>query len=346
MKSFILCIAVFVFCIRRVLAGHTYSKSVDVTGAGFYDEFRFDNSADPTHGRVTYVDQQVAQEYNLTYATDDIFIVRADYSTYLMPSDPGRKSVRIISYRQFSTFVAMYLITLRRWGLTGPIRLVIFGSVVFGVSCHVPQGEIDILEGVNNMTPNTATLHTGSSTTFGFHSLLLIDSLVRLRSIGTNCAAYETGNDGCGVQFSDPESFGPSFNYNQGGWYGLNLPSHNDANPRHRYAIERTNSEIRIWFWSRNDGSVPDQIVFSSSHDAVEPQSWGMPAAAWSNDMCDFPEHFGPHNIIINLTFCGDWAGAVYANSGCPDTCENFVNTNPGSFYDAYFDFSAIRIYT
>ena len=30
----------------------------------------------------------------------------------------------------------------------------------------------------------------------------------------------------------------------------------------------------------------------------------GTPAAAWSNDMCDFPQHFGPHNIIINLTFC------------------------------------------
>lgn len=57
--------------------------------------------------------------------------------------------------------------------------------------------------------------------------------------------------------------------------------------------------------------------------------------------MCDFPTHFGPHNIIINLTFCtvisltgrviivdanplsgGDWAGAAYSSSGCPSTCE------------------------
>jgi hypothetical protein len=56
-----------------------------------------------------YVDRQTAQEFNLTYATVDTFILRADHTTYLMPSDLGRKSVRIISYKQFSTFVAMYV---------------------------------------------------------------------------------------------------------------------------------------------------------------------------------------------------------------------------------------------
>lgn len=131
MKSFFLCIAVVVLYICRVLAGQTYSKSLDITGAAFYDEFRFDNSADPTHGRVyaspcpisssvltvdlcfsflsEYVDQQTAQQYNLTYVAGDSFVVRADYTTYLSPSDPGRKSVRIVSYKQFSTFVAMFV---------------------------------------------------------------------------------------------------------------------------------------------------------------------------------------------------------------------------------------------
>jgi hypothetical protein len=52
MKSLIFSIAALVPCICRVLAGQTYSKSLDITGTGFYDEFRFDNSADPTHGRV------------------------------------------------------------------------------------------------------------------------------------------------------------------------------------------------------------------------------------------------------------------------------------------------------
>lgn len=97
----------------------------------------------------------------------------------------------------------------------------------------------------------------------------------------TNCAAYETANDGCRVQFSNPASFGPSFNNNQGGWYVLILSSHKDADSRHRYAIERSSSEIRMWFWPRNDGSVPGQVEFSSSHHGVEPDSW---VRAFSND--------------------------------------------------------------
>ncbi|KAF5344996.1 hypothetical protein D9756_011303 [Leucocoprinus leucothites] len=55
--------------------------------------------------------------------------------------------------------------------------------------------------------------------------------------------------------------------------------------------------------------------------------------------------HFSNHNIIINLTFCGDWAGAVYGQSGCPSTCVDFVNNNPSAFSGAYFDFASIRVY-
>ncbi len=31
--------------------------------------------------------------------------------------------------------------------------------------------------------------------------------------------------------------------------------------------------------------------------------------------------HFGPQNLIINLTFCGDWAGVQYGNSTCSGDC-------------------------
>ncbi|KAF8558266.1 endo-beta-glucanase [Imleria badia] len=323
MKSFILGIAAIVLCIRPTLAGQTYSKALDITGAGFYDEFSFVASADPTHGRVKYVDQQTAQQDNLTYATLDSFILRADYKTYLAPSDPGRKSVRIQSNRQFTTFVGIFDMYHMPTGCgTWP--------AVWTVGDNWPNhGEIDILEGVNNVTPNIATLHTGSNCRMSSSRNMTGFVPTWTRSAGQNCAAYETANKGCGVQFDDAASFGPPFNSNQGGWY----------------AIERTSSNIKVYFWPRGDHSVPPQVELSYA--VVEPATWGTPAAAWSNDMCDFPSHFGPHNIIINLTFCGDWAGAVYSNSGCPDTsCESFVNNNPGSFHDAYFDFSAIRIYT
>ncbi|KAF8442810.1 glycoside hydrolase family 16 protein [Boletus edulis BED1] len=317
MKSFNHYIAaLLLWMICSVLAGQTYSKSLDITGAGFYNEFFFETPRDPTHGRVEYVDQQTAQQHNLTYATNGTFILRADYTTYLTPSDPGRKSVRIKSHKQFSTFVAIF--DIRHM----PVGCGTWPAVWMLGNDWPNQGEIDILEGVNSVSPNIASLHTGSNCN------MPPARNMTGQSVGQDCAAYETGNDGCGVQFVDHASFGHLFNNAQGGWY----------------AVERTTSDIKVYFWSRNDSSVPHQVGWS--YDIIEPDTWGQPAAAWSNEKCDFADHFGPHSIMVNIAFCGDWAGAVYSQSGCPDTCENFVDTNPGSFYDAYFDFSGIRIYT
>jgi len=91
----------------------------------------------------------------------------------------------------------------------------------------------------------------------------------------------------------------------------------------------------------------------------------GTPSADFPSTQCNIPNHFQENNIIINLTFCGDWAGSVYGQSGCPSSCESelhfhpvcgknlvltydldYVNTNPGAFQNAYFEFNAIRIYT
>ena len=69
----------------------------------------------------------------------------------------------------------------------------------------------------------------------------------------------------------------------------------------------------------------------------------GTPYAYFPSQSCDISEHFGEHNLIINLTFCacpslapflpclsnlvwlrapgGDWAGAVYSADGCPGDC-------------------------
>ncbi|KIJ62663.1 glycoside hydrolase family 16 protein [Hydnomerulius pinastri MD-312] len=307
----------------RVFAAR-YSKSADISGPDFYEAFHFENLPDPTHGRVTYVDGPTAQRLNLTYATQDTFILRADYTTYLKPSDPGRKSVRIVSNKQYTTFTAVFDMRHMPEGCgTWP--------AVWTVGANWPnEGEIDIVEGVNSMMPNIASVHTGSHCQMPSTSRNMTGD-----ASGTNCAAYETDNAGCGVKFvedvNDPISFGPGFNTHQGGWY----------------ALERTNSYLKIWFWSRSDRAVPHEVKFGRTK-TIHTESWGVPAAVWTDDLCNFPSHFGPHNIVINLALCGDWAGNywAYKQSGCPDTCEVFVNTNPATFYAAYFDFAGIRIYT
>jgi len=85
--------------------------------------------------------------------------------------------------------------------------------------------------------------------------------------------------------------------------------------------------------------------------------------ANFPNTQCDLEKFFKEHTIVINLTFCGDWAGAVYGQMGCPGTCVgayprrlgitwltdcqhvDHVNNNPQAFKDAYFDIASIRIF-
>lgn len=55
----------------------------------------------------TYVDQATALSKNLTYASGDTFIMRADHTTTLTASGPGRNSIRIQSNKQYSTHVVV-----------------------------------------------------------------------------------------------------------------------------------------------------------------------------------------------------------------------------------------------
>jgi hypothetical protein len=83
--------------------------------------------------------------------------------------------------------------------------------------------------------------------------------------------------------------------------------------------MERTSTYIKVWFWPRNSATVPAQVKSGAS--PIDTSTWGTPFAAFVNSGCDIASKFGPENIIINLTFCGDWAGSVYSNSGCPGNC-------------------------
>jgi len=142
-----------------------------------------------------------------------------------------------------------------------------------------------------------------------------------------NCDAAVNGNTGCGVKLNTDLSYGPAFNSNRGGWY----------------AVERTASFIKVWFWSRNDAAVPPAV--RKGYFFVNTDSWGTPSAFFPNDSCDIQQHFNEHNIIINLTLCGDWAGNVYPAT-CPSTCVDFVNNNPSQFQNAFFDLASLRVYT
>uniref|UniRef100_A0A0W0G9J8 Putative laminarinase n=1 Tax=Moniliophthora roreri TaxID=221103 RepID=A0A0W0G9J8_MONRR len=295
--------------------GAQYSQTDSHTGTGFLQAFSYQAISDPTHGRVNYVDANTARGQNLTYASGDHFVLRADFKNYLDPSGPGRNSVRIQSNKRYTTGVMIFNIRHMPQGCgTWP--------AVWTVGDNWPnQGETDIIEGVNDQGPNQGTLHTNAGCTMPASQSQTGTAVLN------DCNVAANSNSGCGVRFNDGRSYGPSFNANGGGWY----------------AMERTNSFIKIWFWSRNDGNVPSEVRNGAG--SVNTDSWGTPTANFPSTSCPISSKFGEHNIVINLTFCGDWAGSVYGNSGCPSSCVDYVNNNPSAFRDAYFDFAWLKIY-
>ncbi|KAK0466920.1 endo-beta-glucanase [Desarmillaria tabescens] len=297
--------------------GATYQQTDSFVGSQFYSGFSNQAISDPTNGRVNYVDVSTSKSRNLTYASDNTFILRADDTTVLSASGPGRNSVRLMSNKQYGTNTVMVF----------NIRHMPQGCgtwpAVWTVGPNWPNGgEIDIIEGVNNQVYNQATLHTSSGCTMPSNSRT--QSGVALQN---NCDVNVNSNAGCGVQFQNANSYGAGFNNNGGGWY----------------AVERTNSFIKVWFWGRHDSNVPSAV--SNGSGSVNTDSWGTPFAYFPSNSCSLASHFSAQNIIINLTFCGDWAGNVYASSGCPSSCVDFVNNNPGAFSNAYFDFAWVKVY-
>ena len=91
-------------------------------------------------------------------------------------------------------------------------------------------GEIDIIEGVNDVSPNTISLHTTATCTIpstlagasGYvaDAAPLTAFLTSLfsRVTNTDCNWQANGNTGCSFVASNSKSYGPSFNSAGGGW--------------------------------------------------------------------------------------------------------------------------------
>ncbi|KAF7370092.1 Glycoside hydrolase family 16 protein [Mycena sanguinolenta] len=313
----------------------TYSRSENIVGTGFYNSFNFEAIQDPTAGRVNYVDEATAKSQNLTFASDNTFILRADFKTVISDSSAtGRNSVRIRTNNAYTTHVAVRYGShaAGMWDMASSVitPAVESGSYMELIITHRWEtneanwpagGEVDIVEGVNDQGTDQITLHTSPGCTMPASRTQTGTSLL------LDCDTNANGNAGCGVTVGQASSFGPTFNTDGGGWY----------------AIERTTSFINVWFWSRNDASVPADVKAGGT--SINTNAWGTPAANFPNTDCNLSQFFDANNIIINLTFCGDWAGAVYAQSGCPSTCNSYVDQNPSAFVDAYFQFNSINVY-
>lgn len=133
------------------------------------------------------------------------------------------------------------------------------------------NGEIDIIEGVNEQSTNQMTLHTSDGCSInnsGFSGSLST----------SNCyveASGQSSNAGCAITDSSTQSYGNGFNSADGGVY----------------ATEWTSSAINVYFWPNS--SVPSDITSGNP----DPSGWGTPAAKFAGN-CDIDSHFNNLQIV------------------------------------------------
>ncbi|CAE6439175.1 unnamed protein product [Rhizoctonia solani] len=298
----------------------SFGLKEEIVGSKFYDAFNFHTFDDPTHGRVNYVDQDYARKNNLTYASESKFVMRADSVRNVTSGSRGRDSIRIGSKQHYKDSVVVLDSTHMPTGCgTWPA----FWTVT--TSGRWPQGgEIDIIEGINTDNSNLASLHTTPGC-----EMKATPRMMTGTAESNQCDVKKNNNQGCGVRF-EQGSYGQGFNTKNGGWY----------------AMRRTQDGISVWFWARDDATVPDDVRKGAA--GVQPELWGLPVADFPANNCDMKSHFGSHEIVFDLTFCGDWAGNEYLYSQvskCPGTCVDFVDNNPQAFVEAYWEINSLPTY-
>ncbi|GJE98074.1 glycoside hydrolase family 16 protein [Phanerochaete sordida] len=292
-------------------SGTTYTLEDDYSGPSFFDNWTFFTDSDPTSGQVTYLGKEDAMNAGLAFVQSDNTTKIGVDSTTQLADGAKRNSVRIQTNKQYN----------------GGLFIADFYAMPHGCSVWPAywsvgpdwpnQGEIDIIEGVNLQGDNQITLHTGPSCLMN-EAASMVGSLV-----GKTCTSANGMNAGCAVVQNGNNSFGHNFNTMGGGVFA------------HLW----TQDAIKVWFFPRSQ--IPGDIYAM----APNPDGWGNPTANFpTQDSCAIGSHFSNHQLVIDTTLCGDWAGGAFQADGCGQSCSAFV-ADPANFKYAQWAISSIRVY-
>ncbi|KAI9758428.1 MAG: hypothetical protein M4579_003057 [Chaenotheca gracillima] len=300
--------------VKPIIAG--YALSDNFSGKSFFSAFNFFTGPDPTQGFVQYADLKTAAENGLIGASHNQVYLGVD-KTNVAPQ--GRQSIRLTSQKSYNQ--GLFIADIKH--MPGSICGTWPAFWLVGPSWP-NDGEIDIIEGVNDQVGNEMTLHTGPGCSVG-------DSGYTGKGGTKNCDTNAQGQDknaGCQISNGNSSSYGTGFNNNGGGVY----------------ATEWTSQAIKIWFFPRHH--IPRDI--RSGH--PNPGDWGLPTAQFSGQ-CDMDARFKDLQIVFDTTFCGSWAGQVWDTSkSCKaqphgDTCNDYVANNPSAFREAYWEINYVKVF-
>ena len=335
----------------------------------FYDFFDGPDSLGSA-GYNTYVSHQRAKELgivNVTKTDDDL---QGDY-VFMGSSRPAekgpRESIRLEGKTRFNR--GLFVLDISHM----PAGCGVWPAFWLTDEDHWPDnGEIDIVEGVNNQNVAKTALHTSAACNMYAHvpswaktgiwdwATGLPDTFTGIPQYNIskpaddcwNMAPHQWLNQGCVQMHKDPHTIGEPLNQNGGGVYVL------EWDPDNHY--------IKSWVFTPRD-TIPDNLADAmatagQSGDAVvvpDPTSWDLPYAYFAigdTTGCS-ADHFKNMRIVFNLAFCGTVAGNRFTRD-CPDlakkfnvsgdpvlTCNAYIESNPDILSEAYWKVNGVYVY-
>jgi hypothetical protein len=301
---------------RLAVAG--YNLVDDYNSTNWLDSFAFEAIPDPTNGYVTYTTQAQAQQMGLFNSSNGQVYMGVD-STY-PATGTGRESIRMQSNKIYTT--GLFILDLAHMPASVCGTWPAFWTT--NTTNWPNDGEIDIIEGVNNQATDSMTLHTGGAAC-DIEPPTQMSSMSKM--LTQTCTGNDTDNTGCSISNTIKTSYGTGFNTAGGGIY----------------AMEWTSQYIAMWMFPY--ASAPSDIA----SDSPDPSNWGAPSALFQGG-CNIDESFQNHNIIFDTTFCGQWAGEqAWTSSGCAasygSSCSAYVQNNPSAFAESYWLVNGLRVY-
>jgi hypothetical protein len=298
----------------------SYTLEDNYSGPSFFDSFNFFSSKDPTNGYVAYQTKEDAISKGLATVDSNGTIVIAVDSTTTLSSDElnggqYRASVRISTQKTYNGGLFIYDV------VKMPVGMTTWPAIWSTAEDNWPDnGEIDMIEGVHESTQNQITMHTNATCTLPTGQLIT-GTVTNIDDNGSSNCDSTSNDDGCPTMDPTENGWGTNFNANGGGVFA-----------------KLWDPEVGIKIWHFPRGSVPSDITSQNP----DPSSWGNPVSFLPNgDNCDVASHFIDHSLIINITLCGDWAGAVYSGSG---TCLDATG-DPSNYADAQWMLNSILVY-
>ncbi|PVH95820.1 glycoside hydrolase family 16 protein [Periconia macrospinosa] len=313
--------------VSTTVAQTPYGLTWNFNSSNFFDNFNFVEAPDSafTNGFAKYVSQDKAESNGLATIADSKVRLGVDTTNNYAASSTGRESVRLQSRESFDNglLVADFAhIPVSGCGMW-PAFWIYQGETSSSYS------EIDIIENVNGESRNSHSFYTSEKCTV---NRVIPDVSERTE----DCTYDREPGQGCSYMAHEG-TFNQGFNDN--------------------YSIVATQIEsdgIKIWYF--NEDEVPEDLRW----DNPAPQDWSVePSLHITPDDCDFDRAWRLFHIVINITFCGGWAGDIGGVWNNPGTlgekscaaqtgqvsCKAWVGENPGDFEDTYFEFNSIKLF-